>query len=80
MMIGLAGYGAIIGVLSLGGSVAVERTQGWLRQLRVTPLRPRRSSAVKAFTSTLIAIPSIIAVGIAGAIEHHIDLPVSPGC
>jgi len=77
IMVGIAGYGAIIGVLSLGGSVAVERTQGWLRQLRVTPLRPRAVVAVKAFTSTLIAIPSIISVGIAGAIEHHIHLPVS---
>lgn len=77
IMVGIAGYGAIIGVLSLGGSVAVERTQGWLRQLRVTPLRPRAVVAVKAFTSTLIAIPSIVSVGIAGAIEHHIHLPVS---
>jgi ABC-2 type transport system permease protein len=77
IMIGIAGYGAIIGVLSLGGSVSVERTEGWLRQLRVTPLRPRAVVAVKAFTSTLIAIPSIIAVGIAGYFEHHIHLSVA---
>lgn len=77
IMVGIAGYGAIIGVLSLGGAVSVERTEGWLRQLRVTPLRPRAVVAVKAFTSTLIAIPSIIAVGIAGYFEHHIQLPVT---
>jgi len=77
IMVGIAGYGAIIGVLSLGSAVSVERTQGWLRQLRVTPLRPRAVVAVKAFTSTLIAIPSIIGVGIAGYVEHHIHLTLS---
>src|SRR5215467_3995844 len=65
LMIGLAGYGAILGVLSLAISVSVERTQGWLRQLRVTPLRPAAVVAVKVFTSTLIAVPSIVSVGIA---------------
>lgn len=39
LMIGMAGYGAIIGMLSLGIGVSAERTQGWLRQLRVTRCR-----------------------------------------
>src|SRR5215813_7018812 len=77
LMIGIAGYGAIIGVLSLGIGVSAERTQGWLRQLRVTPLSPRAVVAVKTFTSTVVAIPSIITVGIAGHFEHHVDLPLS---
>jgi len=77
LMIGMAGYGAIIGVLSLGIGVSTERTQGWLRQLRVTPLSPRAVVAVKTLTSTVVAIPSVIAVGIAGHFEHHVDLPVS---
>jgi ABC-2 type transport system permease protein len=76
LMIGLAGYGALIGVLSLAGSVSIERTQGWLRQLRVTPLRPAAVVAVKVFTSTLIAVPSIVAVGIAAYVQHHVTLSV----
>jgi ABC-2 type transport system permease protein len=77
IMIGIAGYGAIIGALSLGSGVSAERTEGWLRQLRVTPLKPSAVVAVKTFTSTLIAIPSIVAVGIAGYLEHHINLPLT---
>jgi ABC-2 type transport system permease protein len=74
MMIGLAGYGAMIGVLSLGAGVSNERTQGWLRQLRLTPLRSWQVVIVKTATITLVAIPSIIAVGLAGRIQHHIEL------
>ena len=77
IMVGLGGYGAIIGALSLGGAVSSERTEGWLRQLRITPLKPSAVVAVKTFTSTLVAVPSIIAVGIAGYIEHHIHLPIT---
>ena len=74
MMIGLAGYGALIGVLSTAASVSNERTQGWLRQLRVTPLRPRHVVVVKTIISTLVAIPSIVAVGLAGYLQHGITL------
>jgi ABC-2 type transport system permease protein len=75
MMIGLAGYGAIIGVLSMGVGVSTERTQGWLRQLRITPLRSWQVVVVKTVISTLVAIPSVLTVGLAGHLQHHIDLP-----
>jgi len=77
LMIGMAGYGAITGVLSMSIGVSAERTQGWLRQLRVTPLSPRAVVTVKTFTSTVVAIPSIVVVGIAGHFQHHVDLPLS---
>lgn len=76
LMIGLAGYGAILGVLSLAISVSVERTQGWLRQLRVTPLKPAAVVAVKVVVSTVIAVPSIITVGVAAYFQHHVTLSV----
>jgi ABC-2 type transport system permease protein len=76
LMIGMAGYGAIIGVLSVGVGVSTERTQGWLRQLRLTPLRPVQVVGVKGFLATLTAIPSVITVGVAGRLEHHVALPV----
>ncbi len=76
LMIGLAGYGAILGVLSLAISVSVERTQGWLRQLRVTPLRPAAVVTVKVITSTVIAVPSIVTVGVAAYFQHHVTLSV----
>jgi len=76
VMIGLAGYGALIGVLSVSAAVSSERTQGWLRQLRITPLRSWEVLVVKLLTCTPIAIPSIIAVGLAGYLEHGITMPV----
>ncbi|MBO0868642.1 MAG: ABC transporter permease, partial [Micromonosporaceae bacterium] len=63
LMIGMAGYGAMIGVLSIGVGVSMERTLGWLRQLRLTPLRPAQVVAVKALVATLCSIPSVVAVG-----------------
>jgi ABC-2 type transport system permease protein len=77
LMVGMAGYGAMIGVLSIGVGVSQERTLGWLRQLRLTPLRPAQVVAVKALVSTLCAVPSVLTVGVAGRLEHHVSLPLS---
>jgi len=76
LMVGMAAYGAIIGVLSIGVQVSLERTTGWLRQLRLTPLPPFQVVLVKAFLATLTAIPSVVTVGIAGYLEHHVSLPL----
>ncbi|SCF41225.1 ABC transporter permease [Micromonospora mirobrigensis] len=75
VMIGLAGYGAVAGVLMVGAAVAQERAAGWLHQLRVTPLPPGGVVAVKALTGSLTAIPPVIAVGAAASIQHHVQLP-----
>jgi ABC-2 type transport system permease protein len=73
-MIGLAGYGAVAGVLMVGSAVAQERAAGWLHQLRVTPLPAGQVVAVKALVGSLTAIPPVIGVGGAAAIQHHVDL------
>lgn len=75
VMIGLAGYGAVAGVLMVGSAVSQERASGWLHQLRVTPLPAGRVVAVKALVGSLTAIPPVIAVGAAAAIQHHVELP-----
>ncbi|MEU7618752.1 ABC transporter permease [Micromonospora rifamycinica] len=74
LMVGLAGYGAMAGVLSVGSSVAQERAVRWLHHLRVTPLPPRRVVAVKALVGTLSAVPALVAVGVAGRLQHHVEL------
>src|SRR3954465_4962760 len=40
-MIGLASFGTINAVLSSGARIAAERSVGWSRQLRITPLKTR---------------------------------------
>ena len=74
VMIGLAGYGAVAGVLMVGSAVAQERAAGWLHQLRVTPLPAGHVVVVKALIGSLTAVPPVIAVGLAASIQHHVAL------
>ena len=76
LTIGISAYGAVLGVLSVGVGVSTERTSGWLRQLRLTPLPPARVVAVKGVLTTLTAVPSIVAVSITGHIQHHVSMPI----
>src|SRR4051812_12810397 len=73
LTVGLSAYGAVTGVLSVGVGVSSERTAGWLRQLRLTPLAPIRVIAVKGTLATLTAIPSVVAVSVTGRIQHHVS-------
>jgi ABC-2 type transport system permease protein len=49
-MVSLAAFGAMNGVLASGGRIAYERTLGWNRQLRLTPLRTSTYLRVKLLT------------------------------
>jgi ABC-2 type transport system permease protein len=40
-MVGLVSLGAIMALISTGARIATERTDGWTRQLRITPLSTR---------------------------------------
>lgn len=66
-MIGLASFGAMNAVLSSAGRIAAERTSGWNRQLRITPLTPRQYFRAKVATSYLLALVSLVALYIAGS-------------
>lgn len=66
MMISMAVYGAMVGTTSGGAAVAVERSLGWSRQLRLTPLRPGAYVAMKVLTAMvlgLIAVSTVFATG-----------------
>jgi ABC-2 type transport system permease protein len=54
-MVGMASYGAMIAALSGGARIAAERSIGWTRQLRLTPLRPRVYFGAKVLTGYLLA-------------------------
>ena len=66
-MIGLAAFGAMNAVLSSGARIAAERTAGWNRQLRITPLTTRAYFRAKIATSYLLALVSLLALYVAGA-------------
>jgi ABC-2 type transport system permease protein len=44
-MTAMAVYGAMYAVVAPGARIARDRSQGWLRQLRITPLRARTDLA-----------------------------------
>lgn len=68
VMIAMAGYGAVTATTGLGGSVAVERMQGWSRQLGLTPLTDKGYVTVKAAVSVTVAALPIAFVYAIGAL------------
>jgi ABC-2 type transport system permease protein len=66
-MAGLASFGTMSAMLSCGARIAAERSVGWNRQLRITPLSPRAYFRSKVLTAYAMALTSIAALYIAGA-------------
>jgi len=71
-MVGMAGYGALFAAFSSGPGLVNERTSGWLRQLRVTPLPASRVVIVKVLSSMFVALPSIALICAAASATHGV--------
>lgn len=65
-MIGLASFGTMSAMLSCGARIATERSVGWTRQLRISPLTPRAYFRVKVLTAYMMAVISLLALYAAG--------------
>jgi ABC-2 type transport system permease protein len=65
-MVGLASFGAMNAMLSIAGRIATERTAGWNRQLRLTPLTARDYFRAKILTGYLTALAALVLLYIAG--------------
>jgi ABC-2 type transport system permease protein len=66
-MTAMAVYGAMFAAVSPGARIARDRSGGWTRQVRLTPLRASTDIAAKVLTAYLIALPSVVLVFLAGA-------------
>lgn len=66
-MVSLLGYGAMIAVVSTGARIAAERTIGWNRQLRITPLTTRTYLGAKVAIGYLFAVTSMGLLYVLGA-------------
>lgn len=75
-MVGMAAYGAVGSALNTGGGVAEDRTTGWLRQLRITPMTPRQVVLGRALTGSVTVLPAIAAVLAAGGLVNGVRLAV----
>lgn len=72
---GLASFGTMMSMVSVGARIAGERQAGWTRQLRITPLSPRAYLRAKVLTSYAMAALSVIALYISGTVLG-VRLPV----
>jgi ABC-2 type transport system permease protein len=66
-MTAMAVYGAMFAAVSPGARIARDKSGGWTRQVRITPLRASTDIAAKVVTAYLIALPSLVLLFLAGA-------------
>ena len=67
-VVAVAALGAVISGLAAGPTLGEERANGWLRQLRTTPLRPSVAVAAKMVVAMSFALPAIALVAAAAGL------------
>lgn len=65
-MAGLAAWGTMTAMIATGARIAAERSSGWQRQLRITPLTPAQYLGAKVATSYAIAVVALLLMYVAG--------------
>jgi ABC-2 type transport system permease protein len=65
-MVSLAAFGCMNSVISAGARIAQERSVGWTRQLRLTPLSTRLYFRTKVLTGYAMALCTLALLFIAG--------------
>ncbi|MCB1251926.1 MAG: ABC transporter permease [Austwickia sp.] len=82
IMTGMALYGALIATISAGAAVSLERSTGWSRQLRLTPLSPTAYIALKGAAGMLtgaLAVAAVYAVAAGTGVRLPADLWLATG-
>jgi ABC-2 type transport system permease protein len=74
-MVGLATFGAMTAMLSTGARIAGERSVGWNRQLRITPLTTRNYFRTKVLTGYAMAALTLVVLYTAG-VSLGVSLPL----
>ncbi|GAA5069906.1 ABC transporter permease [Nocardia callitridis] len=81
VMVSMAVYGGMLATTSGGAMVAIERAQGWSRQLRLTPLLPVAYIATKVAVAMVLGLFSVSTVFVVGAvIGAHLTPLAWAGC
>ncbi|ADH93289.1 ABC transporter permease [Arcanobacterium haemolyticum] len=75
VLINMSVYAAAVAAVGYTGTAAVERLQGWGRQLALTPLTNRKIIANRVIASLLIATITLIALHGVGKIMNA-DMPL----
>src|SRR5579863_3128921 len=73
-MTGMIAWGSMVAVISSGARIAAERSVGWTRQLRITPLPTRAYFAAKIFCGYMMALLSIaVLIGAGTSVGVRLD-------
>jgi ABC-2 type transport system permease protein len=75
IMVSMALYGAALTAAAGGAMVAMERSLGWSRQLRLTPLNPAVYITMKAMLALVLGALAITVVNIAGVAQGKPSMP-----
>lgn len=73
-MVGLAAFGAVNAVMSAGTAVAEDRSLGWLRQLRLTPLSTMNVIFARGLCALMLAALPISGVFLLGGLVKGVPL------
>jgi len=65
-MTGMIAFGTMMAVVAGGGRIALERSLGWARQMRITPLGVGTYFGAKLVTSYMMALISLVLISLAG--------------
>jgi ABC-2 type transport system permease protein len=75
IMVSMALYGAALTAAAGGSMVALERSLGWSRQLRLTPLNPIVYILMKALVALVMGALAITAVNAVGLLQGKAEMP-----
>jgi len=67
-MTAMAVYGSMFAALGPGARIARDISGGWIRQLRITPLRAPTDLVAKVASAYLLALPTLVLLYLAGAL------------
>jgi ABC-2 type transport system permease protein len=74
-LVAMAAFGAVAaGLFATGPSLAQERSSGWLRQLRTTPMPTRTVVVAKVAVAMAWVLPSIVLVAVMGILLTDVEL------
>jgi ABC-2 type transport system permease protein len=73
-MVSMAGYGAIGALLNYAGGLVVDRSIGWLRQLRLTPLKPITVVLGRGVAAMAAALAPVLALCLAAVLINGVRL------
>jgi ABC-2 type transport system permease protein len=76
-MVGMASFGAFSGAFNNNTiRISQERKDGWIRQLRLTPLPASAYVVAKILTSMVTTVPSILIVFLLGRFYASVQMPI----